>query len=308
MKISTSQYFTTMNNLMSEQHAKISKLQAQLSVGKKNVTPSTDVKATTASLKLSEVISGQRDDIANLQSVNAGYKEEEATMMAMTDMIMRMQDISISAASDTYTSTDLTIFAVEVESYMDDIRGLANSKDSNGHFMFSGTKATTMPFTKQADGTVIYNGNQTEPKLELDSGYKLPLSISGNKLSGVIERKNALGVVTSRVDMFKVMQDFVTGLKADDRTAVGAAIDELRSVQNNLGINLVDNGLRQNLVNQREEIAEGKIIIYKGLLSDAQDVDYATAITQLSSDMLALEAAQSTFAKVSQLSLFSFLR
>ena len=308
MKISTSQYFTTMNNLMSEQHAKISKLQAQLSVGKKNVTPSTDVKATTASLKLSEVISGQRDDITNLQSVNAGYKEEEATMMAMTDMIMRMQDISISAASDTYTSTDLTIFAVEVEGYMDDIRGLANSKDSNGHFMFSGTKATTMPFTKQADGTVIYNGNQTEPKLELDSGYKLPLSISGNKLAGVIERKNALGVVTSRVDMFKVMQDFVTGLKADDRTAVGAAIDELRSVQNNLGINLVDNGLRQNLVNQREEIAEGKIIIYKGLLSDAQDVDYATAITQLSSDMLALEAAQSTFAKVSQLSLFSFLR
>jgi flagellar hook-associated protein 3 FlgL len=308
MKISTSQYFTTMNNLMSEQHAKISKLQAQLSVGKKNVTPSTDVKATTASLKLSEVISGQRDDITNLQSVNAGYKEEEATMMAMTNMIMRMQDISISGASDTYTSTDLTIFAVEVEGYMDDIRGLANSKDSNGHFMFSGTKATTMPFTKQADGTVIYNGNQTEPKLELDSGYKLPLSISGNKLAGVIERKNALGVVTSRVDMFKVMQDFVTGLKADDRTAVGAAIDELRSVQNNLGINLVDNGLRQNLVNQREEIAEGKIIIYKGLLSDAQDVDYATAITQLSSDMLALEAAQSTFAKVSQLSLFSFLR
>ncbi|HAG72814.1 MAG TPA: hypothetical protein DCL66_11490 [Gammaproteobacteria bacterium] len=308
MKISTSQYFTTMNNLMSEQHAKISKLQAQLSVGKKNVTPSTDVKATTASLKLSEVISGQQDDIANLQSVNAGYREEEATMMAMTDMIMRMQDISISAASDTYSSTDLAIFAVEVESYMDDIRGLGNSKDSNGHFMFSGTKATTMPFTKQADGTVIYNGNQTEPKLELDSGYKLPLSISGNKLSGVIERKNLAGVVTSRVDMFKVMQDFVTGLKADDRTAVGKAINELRTVQNNLAINIVDNGLRQNLVNQREEIAEGKIIIYRGLLSDAQDVDYATAITQLSSDMLALEAAQSTFAKVSQLSLFSFLR
>ena len=308
MKISTSQYFTTMNNLMSDQHTKISKLQAQLSVGKKNVTPSTDVKATTASLKLSEVISGQRDDIANLQSVNAGYREEESAMMAMTDMIIRMQDISVSAASDSYTGTDLDVFAIEVEGYMDDIRGLGNSRDSNGHFMFSGTKATTMPFTKQADGTVIYNGNQTEPKLELDTGYKLPLSISGNKLAGVVERKNLAGVVTSRVDMFKVMQDFVTGLKADDRTAVRAAIGELRTVQHNLGENLVDNGLRQNLVNQREGIAEDKIIIYKGLLSDAQDVDYATAITQLSADMLALEAAQSTFAKVSQLSLFSFLR
>jgi flagellar hook-associated protein 3 FlgL len=308
MKISTSQYFTTMNNLMTEQHGKIAKLQAQLSVGKKNVTPSTDVKATTASLKLSEVISKQKDDISNLKNVNAGYKEEETIMMSMSDMMIRMQDISVAARSDTYASSDLDIFAIEVEGYMDDIRGLANSRDSNGHFMFAGTKVTTLPFTKNAAGAVLYNGNQTEPKLELDAGYKLPLSISGHKLAGVIERKNALGVVTSRVDMFEVMQDFVTALKANNKVGVDLALDELQVVSSNLAKNLVDNGLRQNLVDQRRDIGEGKILIYKGLLSDAQDVDYATAITQLSSDMLALEAAQSTFAKVSQLSLFSFLR
>jgi flagellar hook-associated protein 3 FlgL len=302
MKISTSQYFTTMNNLMTEQHGKIAKLQAQLSVGRKNVTPSTDVKATTSSLKLSDVISKQQDDIANLKSVNAGYKEEESIMMSMSNMMIRMQDISVAARSDTYASSDIDIFAIEVEGYMDDIRGLANSRDSNGHFMFSGTKVTTLPFTKNAAGTVIYNGNQTEPKLELDTGYKLPLSISGNKLAGVITRG------ATKIDMFQVMQDFVTALKANNKVGVDTAIDELKVVSNNLNKNLVDNGLRQNLVGQRRDIGEGKILIYKGLLSDAQDVDYASAITQLSSDMLGLEAAQSTFAKVSQLSLFSFLR
>ena len=308
MKISTSQYFKTMNDQMTTQQGKISKLQAQLSLGKKQVTPSTDVKATTASLKLSQVITQQQDDIANLRNVNAGYKEEEAIMSSMLDMVQRMQDISVAASSDTYNATDLNIFAIEVEGYMDDIRGLANTRDSNGHFMFSGTKVTTIPFTKQADGTVVYNGNQTEPKLELDTGYKLPLSISGNKLAGVIARTNDLGVVTSRVDMFKVMQDFVTALKADNRTNVRTAIDELRTVSGNLGANLVDNGLRQQLVLTRQEISEDKIVIYKDLLSKAQDVDYATSITQLSSDMLALEAAQSTFAKVSQMSIFNFLR
>ena len=302
MKISTSQYFTTMNNLMSDQHTKIAKLQAQLSVGKKNVTPSTDVKATTASLKLSEVISGQQDDIAILKSVKAGYKEEEAIMMSMSDMMIRMQDISIAARSDTYSSGDLDIFAIEVEGYMNDIRGLANSRDSNGHFMFAGTKVTTPPFTKNVAGTVIYNGNQTESKLELDTGYKLPLSISGNKLAGIITRG------ATKIDMFQVMQDFVTSLKTSNKAGVDTAIDELKVVSSNLAKNLVDNGLRQNLVDQRRDIGEGKIVIYKGLLSDAQDVDYASAITQLSADMLALEAAQSTFAKVSQLSLFSFLR
>lgn len=307
-KISTSQYFKMMNDLMTTQQGKIAELQSQLSAGVKNVTPSTDVKATTSSLKLTQVISMQEDDIRNLQSVQAGYKEEEAIMMSMVDMMRRMEDISVAARSDTYNATDLDIFAIEVEGYMDDIRGLANSRDSNGHFMFSGTKVTTLPFTKQADGTVVYNGNQTEPKLELDTGYKLPVSISGNKLAGVITRKNALGAVTGRVDMFKVMLDFATALKGNDRDGVELALSELRTVSSNLSKNLVDNGLRQDLVEQRREIGEDKIVIYKGLLSDARDVDYATAVTQLSSDMLALEAAQSTFAKVSQLSILNFIR
>jgi flagellar hook-associated protein 3 FlgL len=37
------------------------------------------------------------------------------------------------------------------------------------------------------------------------------------------------------------------------------------------------------------------------------DTDYSEAITQLSAQMLALEAAQSTFAKVSQLTLFDYI-
>ena len=306
VKISTAQYFKMMNDHMTSQQSKIAELQSQLSVGKKNVTPSTDVKATTSTLKLSRVIGQQEDDISNLQNVNAGYKEEEAVMMSMVDMLRRMEDISVAARSETYGASELEIFAIEVEGYMDDIRGLANRRDSNGHYMFSGTKVSTLPFTKQADGTVVYNGNQTEPTLELDTGYQLPLSISGKKLAGVVTR--TVGGVTTKNDMFKVMQDFVTALKADNKTGVDLAIDELQEVSRNLNKNLLDNGLRQNLVEERRDIAEEKIVIYKGLLSDARDVDYASAITQLSSDMLALEAAQSTFAKVSQLSILNFIR
>ena len=74
-----------------------------------------------------------------------------------------------------------------------------------------------------------------------------------------------------------------------------------------LGSQIVDLGVRQNLISQRQDIAADKQIIYENLLSEAQDLDYSKAITQLSADMLALEAAQSTFAKVSQLTLFNFI-
>jgi flagellar hook-associated protein 3 FlgL len=47
---------------------------------------------------------------------------------------------------------------------------------------------------------------------------------------------------------------------------------------------------------------------YKALLSNAEDLDYASAVTQLSAELLSLEAAQSSFAKISQLSLFNYIR
>jgi len=307
MKISTSQYYKTLNEHMNNQQAKIAELQSQLSTGKKNVTPSTDVKATTSSLKISTVISAQEDYINTLKNINAGYAEEEIAMSSMTNMIRRMQDIAIAGANQTYSQGELNLFANEVQGYLDDIRGLANTKDSNGHYIFSGTKTTTKPFVKQADGSTVYQGNQSEIKLSLEGGYKLPISISGHKLAGSIERRDALGAVTTNVDMFKVMEDFAAALKSNTLTDIQRGSEELFLVAKNLGANMVENGIRQKLVSEREIIAEDKILIYKSLLSNAQDVDYASAITQLSSDMLALEAAQSTFSKVSQLSLFNYI-
>jgi len=191
---------------------------------------------------------------------------------------------------------------------LDDIRGLANTKDSNGHYIFSGTKTTTIPFVKQNDGSTVYQGNQSEIKTTIEGGYALPLNISGNKLAGSLERKNDAGVVVTKVDMFKVMEDVLNAIRTNNLSEIQRGSVELDLVIQNLGSNLVENGLRQKVVSERETIAQDKILVYRNLLSESQDVDYATAITQLSSDMLALEAAQSTFSKVSQLSLFDFIK
>ena len=305
MKISTSQYYKTMNDLMTDQQGQISKLQSQLASGVKNVTPSTDVKATTTSLKLNDVISKQDDYLSNLKNLDVGYIEEETAMSGMVEMIRKMQDIAIQAPSGTYSNNERAIFATEVEGYLNDIRGLANTRDQNGHFLFSGSTVTTMPFTKNGAGDTVYNGNQTEIKLEIDQGYKLPLNISGDKLAGVITKADGTG---NKVDMFAVMTDFVTALETNNITNIQRAATELDEVAKNLAKNLTDNGLRQRVVEERQIIAEDKKLVYEGLLSGSRDVDYATSITELSSHMLALEAAQSTFAKVSHLTLFSYIR
>ncbi|MEY4029244.1 MAG: Flagellar hook-associated protein 3, partial [Bacteroidota bacterium] len=42
-------------------------------------------------------------------------------------------------------------------------------------------------------------------------------------------------------------------------------------------------------------------------LSSIEDLDYTKAITKMNQQMMSLEAAQSSFAKISQLSLFNYI-
>ncbi|MDG1448068.1 MAG: flagellar hook-associated protein 3, partial [Porticoccaceae bacterium] len=59
--------------------------------------------------------------------------------------------------------------------------------------------------------------------------------------------------------------------------------------------------------NQQDILSDNKLR-YQALLSNAEDLDYAKAVTELSAEMLSMEAAQASFAKISQLSLFDYIR
>mgnify|MGYP001337554201 FL=1 len=63
-----------------------------------------------------------------------------------------------------------------------------------------------------------------------------------------------------------------------------------------------------SVVNEKKDVNEERDLAIKKLISSEKDLDYALAVTQLSSEIIALEALQSSFAKISQMSLFDYLR
>ena len=73
-------------------------------------------------------------------------------------------------------------------------------------------------------------------------------------------------------------------------------------------MSLADLGSRMNTVGTQRDILEDTKMRYQDLLSNEEDLDYASAVTKLSAELLSLEAAQASFAKISQLSLFNYLR
>jgi len=67
-------------------------------------------------------------------------------------------------------------------------------------------------------------------------------------------------------------------------------------------------GTDMKVVEQQRAVLDDTKLTLKTALSNVEDLDMAVAITQMQKQMLSLEAAQASFAKVSQLSLFNYIK
>ena len=63
-----------------------------------------------------------------------------------------------------------------------------------------------------------------------------------------------------------------------------------------------------NVAEQQTSVIEDNILNLKANLSNVEDLDYATAITKMNQQMLSLQAAQSSFSKMAELTLFNYLK
>jgi flagellar hook-associated protein 3 FlgL len=75
-----------------------------------------------------------------------------------------------------------------------------------------------------------------------------------------------------------------------------------------LTLALAEVGTDQNVLQSQQQVLDDTRLSLKSVLSGIEDLDYATSITEMNKQMLSLEAAQSSFAKISQLNLFQYIR
>ena len=307
MKISSNQYYEVLTKQLAKQQESIGELQTQLATGKKTAVPSSDIESSLEGLSIKSVLQRQSAYETNLSYVRDRLTIEESVVTSFQDYVYRLKDLAITASSGTYSDDDIGFMKAEAEGVLEELISLSNSRDSQNSYLFSGTSTNVQPFQKQADGSIAYKGNSAELKIQVDSGYEVKINSSGANLAGQIERTNQNGN-TQNINIFEVARDFIAALGTNTKADISRSIDEFDELGNQVGGQIANLGIRQNLLEERLEIIEEKKTVYEQLLSNIEDTDYSEAITSLSSDMLALEAAQNTFAKVTQMSLFNFLR
>jgi flagellar hook-associated protein 3 FlgL len=306
MKISTSQLFDNSVNQMNRQQSKIAEMQAKLASGKQIVKPSDDSEKSAVIQRLQTAIDRQSVYERSLDTAENRLASEESALMSSERILQRIRQLAVQSNTDTLSVDDKEILANEITSLREELLSLANTQDANGNYVFAGSNVQAKAFDVNADGDIIYQGDKTQTSVDISDQRRLVLNRAGDEVFMSVDRE--VDGDTQNISFFKVIDDFAQALATDDEDALNLGLEEISSITEGMGASIADLGSRISTVNNQREILEDTNLRYQDLLSNAQDLDYATAVTKLSAELLSLEAAQASFAKISQLSLFNYIR
>ena len=306
MKISTGQVFERAVTQMTTQQAKLAQMQTQLASGKQIVQPSDDPDKAAIIQRLNTAYERQEVYETSLDSVNNRLVAEESALMGTDNILQRLRELAVRASSDTLTAGDRKIIAIEVSTLKDAVVALSNTQDITGNYVFSGSMTKTIPFATDNVGATVYKGDDRYVEVDVSEQLRLAMNRPGNEVFASVVRQEA-GSDAQRVSFFSVIDDFMSALNNNETAGVQRSLAEVSELSENLSGSLADVGSRMLVVDSQREMLSDAKLRYKTLLSGVEDLDYAKAVTALSAEMLSLEAAQSSFAKISQLSLFNYM-
>ena len=309
MKISTQLLFGRAAEQMSLVQNKISDSQVQLSQGKQLIKPSDAPDQAAVIQRMKSVMNRQESFKTSLSTLNSRLQNEDTTLKSATNLLVRAKEIAVQATNGTLAPVNRKALAAEMQGVRDQLLSLANAKDENGNFLFSGSRSDKPAFGSPGPGqTPVYQGDQTRMTVMVGDQRTIPINRTGTDAFVSISRTNEVSGKPEGVGFFKVMDDLVAGINNSNGTAMERGVVEMTSLLNGLTLAHADIGTDMNVVAQQTSVIDDTILNIKSNLSNIEDLDYASAITKMNQQMLSLEAAQSSFSKMSQLTLFNYLK
>lgn len=306
MKISTSLYFDRSADMLGNVQSNLSKTQEQLSTGLKIVKPSDEPDKASLVTRLESELARQSSYQDTLKTVNVRKTAEETALKNTSDVMYRIKELATQAANDTLSDADRKSVALEISTLRDQIMSLANSQDSNGNYLFSGSRTSEPAFSKDAKGYVSYQGDHSRMQVNIGDSRRLNLNMPGSDVYNRVVRDDGKGGKVG-VDFFQSLADLADAVTNGDHTAMQRGISEVDQLQQGISNGLGQVGADLTVVDMQNNVLDQVVLRLKTTRSDVEDLDYNEAVTKMNKDQLALEAAQNSFAKISQLSLFKFL-
>lgn len=277
-------------------------LQNQLSSNTRIAKPSDDPAGVETVIKLKTGLARVEQWKQNADKAVSFADAVDGVMGDITDEMQRVRELAVQGASETLTASDRQNIKAEIDQIAEAIRSNANMEVGDKP-MFAGTKTNGVPLPIPG---AAWGGNSGALTYEVGSGINIPVSVNGQTLFETPAVKTAAG--QSAAGLFDTLSSLSQALANNDTQGINSSLQNIDANLNNIGVLRADLGARVNrLTAAQSQLAATQQALQTGL-SSVQDTDMAQTIVQYQAQANVYQAALSTGAKISQLSLVDFMR
>jgi flagellar hook-associated protein 3 FlgL len=285
-------------NAMQRQTADFLHTQQELASGRRILKPSDDPVASARALEVTQSRNVNGQYLENQGYAKDSLKMVEGTLSSVSDLITYARTRALEAGNGTYSQSEFDAIAADLRAQYEQLRGLANTRDGEGNYLFAGYRLNDEPFPGTL-GATSYAGDNGARSIQVSSGRVMPVSTPGDQVFG-----------DGTSGLFADLGTLITRLESGtfDTTDVGTAVTAMDGALDQVLRERAAVGSRLGELDALENVAGDYDLQYAETLSNLQDVDYTEAISRFSKQQTLLEAAQQTYVKITGLSLFDFLR
>jgi flagellar hook-associated protein 3 FlgL len=300
MRVTQNMLNQSMLRNVNTSYQNLSKLQNEVSSGKKINLPSDDPfgagEAMGYTTKLSEIqtFQGNASDAKN--TLNA----TDDAISSANNLFNTLKGLVVQASSDTLNASDRQAMAEQVKTIKDEFGDMANTQ-YNGKYIFAKPGTTTPPYQNGSlDQSQL---SDTPQNVELAPGSTIQKNILGNDLF--------LSNSTSSTSIFDELDQLASDLSDNTKSGVDISSAHLQAVDDQFThFTTIQTtvGARADRVNQAIDRLGTSEVNVNQYLSDTEDVDVAKAMTDLSSQETVQKAALSVGARIIQTTLMDYLK
>jgi flagellar hook-associated protein 3 FlgL len=287
-------------------NAALDTTQAQVASGKVS-SDYVGIGDKTASLEAARSAAARADAYASNTQLAVTQTDLQDTHLTTLSSLAEQLKEAITTAVGNSNGTNLMTTAQDV---FEQASSILNSTDANGNYIYGGGQGNSKPFTATslsdlATGPIasfFQNGTQKKSVLVGD-GQSVQIGVLASDIG--TELMTALNTLNLSDAPSGSLDGQLTTAQASNLS--NAVLPQATTAYTDLNTATAANGetysrLKDDITNQQSQST-----LYKGFVSDIEDVDMTQAITKLSENQTALQAALEVTAKLGQLSLLNYL-
>lgn len=283
--------------------ARLDKLQESIASGQNVNRPSDDPVSNRVLMDIGDKLKAIDQHSSNINKATSWLKFTNTALEGISEVVRQAKKL---AGTITSGSSDATIRQSAHDQLVDfkkQVVDMANTQFGD-QYIFAGADNTTPPFN-YADNT--YAGDGTQLTIEIAQNATQALNVTGDRLLKGVGANPSYG----STDILKVFDDLIAAV-GDNVTpsnvnAISLAATDLESGAKQLNIATSDILSRMTRLDNMDKLNVNNKNTLLFITTSIQEVDYAKLGVQMNSQKLAFEAALSSTAKLTQLSLLDYM-